>query len=316
MAAEQLYLRKSSLLLVEGEKALDMSDMHIVFETKQDDEQSPNNCAIRVFNLSPATVTKVKGEYSRVVLQAGYENAGFGVIFDGTIKQFKQGRVDAKTTYLDLLAADGDIAYNFAVCSRSLAAGSKPQDRVNAVMQSFAAHGVTAGSLTVQGTGGILPRGKVLFGLARAMMRQQVENVGSTWNISNGQVNIIPLTGYLPGEAVVLTSATGLLGRPEQTQDGVKARCLINPRIQVGGLVRIDNASINQTLAHRNAVIPGAQLPYSRYAGLEMFADVTADGLYRVYVCEFKGDTRGLPWWQDLTLLAVDPVTLQLKAIS
>jgi hypothetical protein len=166
----------------------------------------------------------------------------------------------------------------------------------------------------VPGTGGVLPRGKVLFGLARVAIRDEAENLSSTWNISNGEVNVVPLVGYLPGEAVVLTSKTGLIGRPEQTQEGLRARCLINPRIRLGGLVRIDNASINQTLQQKDHEIPGAQAPYNKYAGIEQYATITSDGLYRVYVAEHHGDSRGQAWWTDLILLAVDPVTLEVKA--
>lgn len=315
MAAQEneLYLRRCSLLLVGAGDALDLSEMRVTFETKQEDEQGPNNCSIRVYNLSAATVKKIQGEYSRVVLQAGYQNASFGVIFDGTIRQFREGREDARTTYLDILAADGDKAYNFSVVSKSVAAGVSPRERIATIVQAMNANGVSQGQVLIEGTSGILPRGKVLFGLARVALGQEVEALGSTWNIDNGRVNVVPLTGYLPGEAVVLNSATGLLGRPEQTQEGVTARCLINPRIRLGGLVKIDQASVNKTLQQKDAAIPGAQLAYNQYAGLQMFADVSADGLYRVYVSEYRGDTRGTAWWQDLTLLSVDPTTLKVK---
>ena len=69
------------------EDIIDLSELHFRFETSQADSESPNNCTIRIFNLSngerQSTVQSIiKGEYSRVVLQAGYENS-FGVIFIG-----------------------------------------------------------------------------------------------------------------------------------------------------------------------------------------------------------------------------------------
>lgn len=312
--ANELYDRKCTLLVVSGDEALDLSEMRIVFETKQEDEESPNNARIRVYNLSRETVARIQGEYTRVVLQAGYQNASFGVIFDGTIKQFGVGKENPTTTYLDILAADGDLAYNFSTVNKSLAAGSTPEQRIKALIEAMGPQGVTEGELIIPSTGGVLPRGKVLFGLARGALRSQVQNVGATWSIQNGKVNILPLTEYLPGEAVVLTSATGLIGRPQQTEGGIYARCLINPRIGIGGLVRIDNKSINKTFQQADFSIPGAQLPYNRYAGIQQLADVTADGLYRVYVAEYNGDTRGQPWWMDLVLLAVDPSTMKVKA--
>ena len=314
---DDLYLRRASLLLVEGDKALDLSEMHFRFQTVQQDEESPNNCAIRVWNLSDDTVKKIKGEFSRVVLQAGYIDAPFGVIFEGTIKQFRLGKEpDGISTYLDILAADGDLAYNFSVVNRSMSAGTSSGERIAAAVNVMQKDGVSLGKLLIPDTGGILPRGKVLFGLARGIIRSEVQSQGATWNITNGKVTVTPLDGYLPSEAVVLTAATGLIGRVEQTEDGMHARCLMNPKLVVGGLIKIDNRSINQTEASASAAIDGAQIAYNKYAGLQRFASVAADGLYRIYVAEYVGDTRGPEFFVDIIGLAVDPATLKVKAFG
>jgi hypothetical protein len=310
---DSLYLRKASLLLIQGDKALDLSDMHFTFATVQEDEESPSNCAIRVFNLSTKTEDTIRSEYSRVVIQAGYERAAFGVIFDGTIIQFRKGRLNATTTYLDILVNDGDVAYNFAMCAKNAASGTTRLERLNMAMSTMNSKGVSAGQLMVDATGGILPRGKVLFGLARGLIRSEVQTIGATWSIQNGKINVIPLDGYLPTEAVVLTSATGLIGRAEQTTNGVRAKCLLNPKIIVGGLVKIDNASINQTLQKTGRGPEQAQLAYNQYAGLQQFATVTGDGLYRVYVAEHVGDTRGQDWYTDIVCLTVNPITNKVK---
>lgn len=310
------YNRKFSLLLTNGETALDLSEMHCTFRSSQQDEESPSNAVIRVFNLSQETLTKVKTEYSRVVVQAGYVDGPFGVIFDGTIKQFRIGREpDALNNYLDILAADGDLAYNFALVNKSLAAGTTSGDRIAAAVAAMSPLGVNAGQLLIPSSGGILPRGKVLFGMAKAILRSEVQTMGATWSIQDGKVNVIPLEGYLPGEAVVLTSQTGLIGRPEQTIQGIKCKALLNPKIIVGGLIKIDNASINQTQAQITEALPGnaGQLAYDKWAAIQQFATVTDDGTYRVYVAEYVGDTRGIDWYVEMICLTVDPVTNQCK---
>lgn len=304
------YMRKASLLLVQGEKALDLSDLHFTFQTSQEDEESPANCAIRVFNLNPLTEDSVRREYSTVVLQAGYENAAFGLIFKGTIVQFRKGRIDQKTTYLDILINDGDEAYNFAMCRANAAAGTTREERLRMAMAPMNSKGVSAGQLVIDSTGGILPRGKVLFGLSRGIIRSEVQTIGATWSIQNGKINIIPLDGYLPGEAVELNASTGLIGRPEQTQDGIKAKCLLNPKLIVGGLVKINNASINQII-QKDA--DGPQLAYNQYAGLQMNATVTTDGIYRCFVVEHKGDTRGQDWYSEIVCLTVNLDTRKVK---
>lgn len=287
-----------------GGKGLDLSALRFTFHTSQQDVESPNNCTIRVYNLSDETVQQIRGEYSQVTLQAGYDE-GYGVIFSGTVKQFKIGRENATTTYLDLLAADGDIAYNFAVVSKTLAASSTSSQRIREAIGALAVHGVSSGYLA-GGTGGILPRGKVLFGMARAILRSEVQNMGASWNINNGKVNVVPLDGYLPGQAVELSSHTGLIGLPEQTNEGIKLRSLLNPRIVVGGLVKVDNKSINQTLQANPASAP---VPYNQYASLQLLAKTTTDGLYRVFVAEHNGDTRGSAWYTDIICLAIDSAT-------
>lgn len=292
------------------ESNLDLSAFHFTFKTVQQDVESPNNCSIRVYNLSRETVQTIsRGEYSRVVLQAGYDGA-YGVIFSGTIKQFRVGRESATTTFLDLLAADGDIAYNNAIVNKTLAAGSTPADRVGAAVDAMRPNGVVPGSL-MPFTGGVLPRGKVLFGMARATLRAEAAAQGATWNINNGQINIVPLKGYLPGEAVELNASTGLIGLPEQTNEGLIIRCLLNPRIVVGGLVKIDNKSVNQIIQANPSAAP---IPYNQYAGLQLLATITNDGLYRVFVAEHTGDVRGKEWYTNLVCLAVDNSTSKVVA--
>lgn len=296
------YLRKAQLLVANDEEVLDLSNLRIQFSIKAAEVESPTNAWFRIYNLGETTIERIRREYNRVVFEAGYGD-NVGVIFDGTIKQFRLGRIDGTTTYFDILAADGDIAYNNAVIAKTLAAGSTIGDRVAANVAAMREHGVQGQQVLLPETGGVLPRGKVLFGMSRLHLRTEAETAGATWNIQNGIVRIIPKKGYLPAQVVVLNGQTGLIGRPEQTVDGIKARCLINPNIKLGCRVQIDNEAINQTVRQDPNSAP---IPYDRWVGLQLLANVAADGIYRVYVIEYEGDTRGQEWYADLTLLAID----------
>ncbi len=303
--SDYLFGRRASLIVAAKGKALDLSEFRFTFKILAADEQSPTNAAIRVYNLAPTTMAAIQEEFIGVVVQAGYGD-NYGVIFDGQLKTFRMGRENLTDTYLDLLAADGDLAYNFAICNQTLAAGSTPKDRILAIAQNMEAKGARP-PLDVPNTGGILPRGKVLFGMARTMMQNEVANQRSTWSFDKGRVKILPLDTYGDGTIVELTAQTGLIGRVEVTQDGVMAICLLNPRIVVGGLVKINNSAINQILNQDPNAVGIA--PYNQWAGVQLFADVAGNGLYRVFVIEYEGDTRGTPFYCRLTLLAVDPAT-------
>jgi hypothetical protein len=305
----ELYRRECTLVVSTSAKALDLSEFRITFATVQQDQESPSNCAIRVYNLSNATLRQVVGEFSVVTLQAGHSGVT-GLIFVGGIKQFRIGREKGTDTYLDILAADGDEAYNYSVIGETLSAGWTHGQVVSTSISAMSAYSVQPGYVDERGLlGGVRPnsRGKVLWGLPRAHLRASCLSQGYTWSINNGKVDVIPLAGYKPGEAQVLTSQTGLIGRPEQTIEGVTARSLLNPLLEIGSLVQIDNASVNRLV--NQAPPPAQPSPYNKRWGVQNLATVAEDGLYRVYVTEHKGDTRGQDWYTDLTLLAVNPAT-------
>jgi hypothetical protein len=298
--------RKASLIVSTGTQGLDLSQFRFTFRTTNSDAQTPNTLYVRVYNLSPQTVAKIGTEFGTVTLQAGYENGNFGIIFQGSIKQTATGRERNVDSYVDIWAADGDEWANFAVINQSLAAGQTPQQVITAITGAassngtppikFAddANGLIAGSAA--GTAQALSRGKVLFGMSRDYARDWSSKYGFRWSIHNGQFVLVPITGYRPGEAVVLSSTTGLIGVPEATQDGVRARALLNPLIRIGCLVQIAKSDINQITTQQQG------LKYNT----AIATVVTAAGFYRVMVAEFSGDTRGQDWYVDLICLAVD----------
>lgn len=281
---------------VEG---IDLSDLRIRFSVRRGDLSTPNSADIRVYNVSAETARKSRlREFERVVLQAGYPG-NYGTIFDGTIKQVRRGRESQTDTYLDITAADGDSAYNFAVTSVTLAAGASPSDQINAVMADLEAKGVRLGELpNLPNTR--LPRGKVIFG----MTRNHLDNLGRTtdisWSIQDGQLTLIPNTAYLPGEAVVLNAETGMVGLPEQTQNGITVKALLNPGIRIGRVLQINNSSI-QLYRYGLALsdVQGNQW-------VKQSAYLDADGFYRPIVVNHYGDSRGNDWYTDVICLAID----------
>lgn len=294
------YIRKVDLVVSSGSKGLDLSQFKIVFQTHQMDVDQPPTAEITIYNLAAETSKQIQNEFQYVALQAGYVDGNVGVIFQGSIKQFRSGRENNINSFLTIFAADGDTAYNFGLTSKALAAGASLRDQVNVILGTAAEKGVTAGSIPETiGTGGTLPRGKVLFGLGLAQLTNIANSGNCSWFIQNGQLNIVSETGYLSDEAVVLNARTGMIGVPEATNNGIEVRSLLNPMIKVGTRVKIDNASINQT----TVISQG----FPRYTDLSFPASVNADGIYRVLVVEHSGDTRGNEYYTRMTCLSVDP---------
>lgn len=298
--------RKATLVVSSGSIGLDLSEMRFKFETRNADRETPNTLYVRVYNLSKQTVARIGAEFNTITLQAGYETGNFGIVFQGTIKQMETGKERNVDSYVDIWAADGDLWYNNAVINQSLSAGATPLQIIETIVSNASGTGVpqmtfasdTTGLIAGAGLGTAqsISRGKVLWGLARGYARDWAQKYGFQWSIQNGQFVVVPVTGYRPGEAVVLSSTTGLIGVPVATQDGVRARALLNPLIRIGCLVQIEQADINHITMQQQ----GLQLSPA------IATLTTASGFYRVMVAEFSGDTRGNEWYVDLICLAVD----------
>ncbi|VVD75611.1 hypothetical protein PAQ31011_00854 [Pandoraea aquatica] len=306
------YLRKASLII--GEKAgdaLDLSDLRFAFDVKRGDSQTPNSAHIRVFNMSPDTMTRVQKEFKRVVIQAGYKG-NYGLIFDGTVVQTRRGRESALDTKLEITAADGDAAYNFAVVNTTLAAGSTAQDHFDAVAKSMVRYGVGVG-YTAGLQSNPLPRGKAIFGMARNFMRGVARATQTTWSIQDGQIVVIPETSYMPGTIPVINADTGMLGMPTQTQNGISVKVLLNPNIKIGTLVQLDNAAIQ--LSEQSLARSGAK-PDAKPSGEGVQKSrLVSNELYYVAVAEHHGDTQGDNWYTELTCLAADPTVIRSSAL-
>ena len=285
------WLRKCSLLVAgQSGEGLDLSELRIKFEIKKSDAQSPNTANIKVFNLSGDSASLIQREFTDITLQAGYEE-NFGVIFRGNAKQISRGRENGTDAFLEIIAADGDAAYNFAVVNTTMSAGASQ----NEIIQTAKAPMNLQSGFTPAFGGEKLPRGKVMYGMSRDYLRQAGNTDGARWSIQDGAVQFVSNTGTLPGNAVLLTSETGLVDTPEQTNDGIKIKCLLNPQIKTGGTVSIANSEVN-------ALKFGDKKEGDKTKPVK----IVDDGIYRVLSIEYAGDTRGQEWYQVLVCVGVD----------
>jgi hypothetical protein len=292
--------RAYNLAVSNNNNALDLSSLHFKFNVKCADVETPNTCVVRAYNVSPTTVDALKSkEFTQLMLQAGYQNnVNFGIIFKGDIKRFNTGREKNTDSYVEIMAGDGDLLYNFGLVNTNVGPGSTPQTRLSEIIKNLDAQIDQNANDVIAATGGILPRGAVMFGLGRVMLRELANSAGARWSIQQGVITFIKNTGYLPGEAVVLNSQSGLIGTPDATDVGIKARMLLNAKLRIGGLVQINQALINQTLVNK----PGLK----NNGGLYFPAQTTDDGFYRVLYIEHTGDTRANEWYSDIICLNVD----------
>ena len=283
---------------------LDLSELRCKFVIKRSDTMTPNVADIRVYNLEEKTALRIKSEFKKVILQAGYEG-NYGVIFQGNIKQVIIGRESATDTFVDIVAGDGDRAYNFAIVNATIAAGGTQADQAQAAISAMSTKGVTSGHIGDMPSE-VLPRGKVMYGNSRNYLRDVAQTSNKTWSIQDEKVTFVSKKSYLSGEMVVLNSATGMIGTPQQTNEGVNVKCLLNPMIKIAGRVKLDNKSIQDLKINLTIPNSAANIP----------APFSADGVYYVLVVEHQGDTRGVDWYSSLVCLNTDVTANPINAVQ
>lgn len=321
------YLRKLSLIVADKSgKGLELGNLRVVFEVRRGDTQTPNTCDVRVYNLSTATSNLLRhrgaSEFTQLSLKVAYQDQPLAQIFWGSIKQVRQGREDQKNSYIAITAADGDEPYNFAPVAFTLAAGSTPQNAVASMLGVMAQAslgsptGGSGGQTITQGYSPTLStnrsiRGRCYYGMTKDELRDLAASQDCTWSIQDGKLTFIPKTGYIPGPPVLITPSTGLIGVPEQTQNGLAIRTLLNPAVKIGQTIKLDSTDINELRLGVDTQSVASNLTLQQGA-----AKQNADGLYYVMRAEHFGDTRGTAWYSDLTCLAVDATVTPPSSVA
>lgn len=325
-------------ILSEKGEGISLSDFKVTFTIEWTDTKWPRVANVKVYNLSKDTSSRILGqEYAKIRIIAGYDGMpavvdesqvgiareinesqvgqtdgqNFGVIFDGEIRFTVTGRDNPTDTWVLIQAIDSHQAFNNASVITTLAAGYTVADVHAAVLDSCKPFGITQG-ITGDFPTTVFPRGKTFYQSSRDVMDFVAAQCGASWQFVAGQLNLIPTNKYIH-DAIRLNSDTGLIGMPQQTMGGgVNVRCLINPNIQISGLVQIDQASVYRASLSADEIkaLPGRVRESGTDGNLyvdgvrEQPSAVATDGIYVVRAITYTGDTRGQPWYMDLMCFA------------
>ena len=303
------YQRRVSIVVERIGAQWDFAKFRCRFEVRKGDMQSPNTCDLRIYNLSDDTANQLAAvgasEFKTLTIKVGYGEdtppALLGQIFTGTIRQVRAGRESQLDTYVDITAADGDHAYNFATVSANMVAAN-PEGVAQVLQNAMTAigSGVLPGKIPIFSTSAKLSRGRVFYGSAKDELRDWAQDVDVVWSVQDNLLTFISMTAYQPSTAPIkLTPTSGLIGTPEQTQNGITVRCLMNPNIKIASLIVLD-ATINRMRFAQDFGSVAGNL------ATQLQNQVNAENQYYVMWIEHVGDTRGTEWYSTMTCLSVD----------
>lgn len=261
--------RRYRLIVGNKKESLVIEQLRIAFDCTKTIKSDPNPTTVMVYNLSETTRDRIiSGEFKFVRFEAGYEE--LGLLFMGDIIN-PVIRKEGADIITEIQVADGFKAITESVSGVTVKSGSTNKDIVNQVAKTMPS---TQVSIADVDTGSPLPRGKVLNGDSRFILNQVAKDSNADWSIQDGNLIVLPKDKVLPsGSGFVISQETGMIGSPEKSDSGMELVYLLEPKIVIGSLIRVESI-------------------------LKQY-----NGDYKVTDIKMTGDTHGDTWYSHITCI-------------
>ena len=275
------------VVLSDNEKEDDNVALRCTFEIDRPGFQAPAYSDICVYNITPELQNLIVNKGMRVYVSAGYKNGPYGCIYSSKILHSileRENVVDSKFT---MHCIDGyDLLFK-NVIKECRKAGMSQTD----IVTYIAGHSEIKMSIQYISDNlkiNKLPRGKVMFGDPTDFLRDIAIENDCQWYINDESL----VFGFLQeleekANAIIYSPENGLIGTPQQTQEGVDFTVLLDPRIHIkkpGMQIKLDNSLIQIQKRYQNQVV----LPLDQ------------DFYCMVGKFHHSGDTRGNNWYTHI----------------
>ena len=200
-----------------------------------------NSAEVRIFGLKLPDMEQLTflsflpGEYRKnhILIEAGDKGGELSVVFKGDITaaaaDFSTSpdvsmKFQALTAGWSVLIADSPTSVQGEETAENLIKGFAQQAGYN-----FINEGVTESVKNATFNGSPVQKAE-----------QVAEEVGAELLIDDETWTLMPWDKPR-GDAVLLKADSGLIGYPSFTQDGITCTCFYNPRLKLGGLIKIES---------------------------------------------------------------------------
>lgn len=249
----------------------DIQNLYIKFNLRWEASATPAAGDIEIYNLSDATESRIRRRGDRVTLLAGYQ---------GNLEEIAQGdvrRVERKrsgTDRITVIRFGGSVQkQNAAVFSRTYQGPAPLRNVVQALIASMGLHHGDLSAIPLLAT----IEGRTLSGQSSVLLERYLGSIGLTYYEERGVIHIRSRAAARAAEAaagrgIIISEATGMVGTPTLTDDGIRVRTRLNHRIMIDTLFRVEALSLVEA----------------------------ADTDYTVVSYEHSGDNRGGGWYTDI----------------
>ena len=222
--------RRWKLDISNDQETLSIEQLRVAFEIDKTINEKPNPAKIQIWNLNRDHINQLLSQdYKKVALSVGYGELRQIYVGDITKTRIQREGLDFVLT---LECSDGHQAYTQ---SRAKTTYKQIVEELQKTMPK-----VQTGAIDIPNQRK-LPRGRVLNGNSRDILTKIARNNNADWSIQDGALIFLPKDKVLNDDAVLISQDTGMINAPEQTDEGLELTCLLNPALQIGGLVKVES---------------------------------------------------------------------------
>lgn len=219
-------------------KTFRSKDLYIEFDVPFDDDASPNESIVRIYNLTQDTISRIKRN-DVLTINAGYEG-DVGLLLSGRVS-YVSTRKEGPDKVTSIYVLDGPDLTGKKVEEKSYAPGVTGQTILRDLIPLL---GVPIGAFR-------LPRNKEYeegYAVSGAIVdhcEEVARDCGAAFYVNRGKLFVRPLTDG-DDARFVLRSDTGLVGSPEYFEDrdgvnGYHVECLLQHRITTASIIDLES---------------------------------------------------------------------------
>jgi hypothetical protein len=184
--------------------------------------------------LTMLSFRPLESQHNLIRLAAGEKGGALSLIFQGEISSAFADFNSAPDPCMQFEAISGDYPQQMAAGVATVQ-GDVPAEQLFAQFArqagySYQNQGVQAQVADVWLTGSPL-----------AKMQKLARDLNCQLIIDDGTVLTLPAGQSRQGSVTLLSKDTGLIGYPTFNQDGIRCKCLFNPDLQYGGLIKVES---------------------------------------------------------------------------
>lgn len=227
-----------------GFNTVTLTGLRIKSEIQQFGGDAMPQVQLRVYGLPPSMINQLTAIgpinsavlfHNSVLIAAGDEGSALTTIYSGTIWQAWGDFNQMPDTALNIAGVGG-----LAVSLKPIAASSYPGSAdVGTIMQQLA---TTAGLNFVNNGVSVQLSNPYFPGTALAQIRECADAADINFTIDTGTLQIWPKGGARNGSTTTISTATGMVGYPTFSSNGVMVTTIFNPSVVIGGLIQIQSS--------------------------------------------------------------------------